>query len=133
MESDSKLFTKYFFPSYFKIIGLILVTISILALLFAALIRSYLDFFPAAGQILITVRLSLVCGLSLIIFSKEKSESEETDKSRFNALLFSVAASVFIFIILEVINIFYYQVLLSAVDFFIIEMCLYYIFFRLQL
>jgi hypothetical protein len=91
---------------------------------------SYLDFFPAAQQLLMFNRLSLVCGLSLIIFSKERTENEETQKLRFNAFVFSMGASILIVIVFEVINILNKQVPLYAVDFLIIEMCAYYIYFR---
>jgi hypothetical protein len=132
MDNVTNSFTKYFLPSYFKIIGLVLVVISIIVLIFAAIVRTYLDFFPAAHRVLMFNKVSLVCGLSFIIFSKGKRENEEIDKSRFNALVFSVAASVLIIVLLEVINIFNYQVQLFATDFLIIEMCLYYIFFSVQ-
>lgn len=130
MGNGSYSFTKFFLPSYFKIIGLVLIIISILVLVFTALLMSYLDFFPAAQQLLMFNRLSLVCGLSLIIFSKEKAENEETQKLRFNAFVFSMGASILIVIVFEVINILNKQVPLYAVDFLIIEMCAYYIYFR---
>jgi hypothetical protein len=132
MGTASNSFTKFFLPSYFKIIGLVLIIISILVLVFAALVKSYVDFFPAARQLLMCNRLSLVFGLSLIIFSKEKTENEETQELRFNAFVFSLGASVLILIVFEVINIFNNQVPLNAVDFLVIEMCAYYIFFKIQ-
>ena len=130
MGNTSDSFIKFFLPSYFKIIGLVLIIISILVLVFAALLKSYLDFFPVTQQLLMFNRISLVCGLSLIIFSKEKTENEETQKLRFNAFVFSIGASILIVIVFEVINIFNKQVPLYAVDFLIIEMCAYYIYFR---
>ena len=132
MNTSPDSFTKYFLPSYSKIIGLVLIIISIIVLIFAAIVKSYLDFFPAAHSILMFNRLSFICGLAFIIFSKEKSEDEQTYKSRFNAFVFSLWASILIIIIFEVINILNNQVQLSAVDFMIIEMCLYYVFFRLK-
>jgi Ca2+/Na+ antiporter len=77
-------------------------------------------------------KLSFVCGLSLIIFSKERSENDETNKLRFNAFVFSMAASVLILIVFEIMNILNKQVPLYALDFLIIEMCVYYIFFRFK-
>ena len=125
-------FTKYFLPSYFKIIGIVLIIISIIVLIFATVFKFYLDFFSAAHLILMFNRLSFICGLSFIIFSKEKSENEETEKNRFNALVFSIAISALILVILEIINILNKQVPINAVDFLIIEMCVYYIFFRFK-
>lgn len=130
MGNTSVSFIKFFLPSYFKIIGLVLIIISILVLVFTLLLKSYLDFFPASQQLLMFNRLSLVCGLSLIIFSKEKTENEETLILRFNAFVFSMGASILIVIVFEVINILNKQVPLYAVDFLIIEMCAYYIYFR---
>lgn len=130
MGNTSDSFIKFFLPSYFKIIGLVLIIISILVLVFTLLLKSYLDFFPASQQLLMFNRLSLVCGLSLIIFSKEKTENEETQILRFNAFVFSMGASILIVIVFEVINILNKQVPLYAVDFLIIEMCAYYIYFR---
>ena len=130
MNNRSDSFTRYFLPSYSKIIGIVLIVVSIIVLIFTALVKSYFDFFPAAHSILILNRLSFICGLAFIVFSKEKSENEETTKSRFNAFVFSLWASILIIIIFEVINILNNQVQLSAVDFMIIEMCIYYIFFR---
>ena len=130
MGKASDSFTKIFLPSYFKIIGLVLIIISILVLVFSALLKSYLDFFPAAQRLLMYNRLSLVCGLSLIIFSKEKAENEQTQILRFNAFVFSLGLSILILIVFEVINIQNNQVPLYAVDFLIIEMCAYYIYFR---
>lgn len=132
MNTSPDSFTKYFLPSYSKIIGLVLIIISIIVLIFAAIVKSYLDFFPAARSILMFNRLSFICGLAFIIFSKEKSEDEQTYKSRFNAFVFSLWASILIIIIFEVINILNKQVQLSAVDFMIIEMCIYYVFFRFK-
>jgi hypothetical protein len=132
MDNVSNSFIKIFLPSYFKIIGIVLIIISILVLVFAALVKSYVDFFPAAQQLLMLNRLSLVCGLSLIIFSKEKAENEETLKSRFNAFVFSLGVSTLILIVFEVLNILNHQVPLFAVDFLIIEMCVYYVFFRFK-
>ena len=130
MNTSPDSFTKYFLPSYSKIIGLVLIIISIIVLIFTALVKSYIYFFPASHQVLMFNRLSFVCGLSLIIFSREKAENEETYKARFNAFVFSLWASILIIIIFEVINILNNQVTLSAVDFLIIEMCIYYVFFR---
>ena len=132
MNSRSDSFTKYFLPPYSKIIGLVLIIISIFVLIFAAIVKSYLDFFPTAHSILMFNRLSFICGLAFIIFSKEKSEDEETFKSRFNAFVFSLGTTILIIIIFEVINILNKQIQLSAVDFVIIEMCIYYIFFRFK-
>jgi hypothetical protein len=132
MDNVSDSFTKFFLPSYFKIIGLILIIISILVLVFSALLKSYLDFFPAAQRLLMFNRLSLVFGLTLIIFSKEKTENAETQKLRFNAFVFSLGASILILIVFEVVNILNNQVPLYAVDFLIIEMCAYYIYFRFK-
>jgi len=132
MDTVSNSVTKFFLPGYFKIIGLVLIIISILVLVFAALVKYYLYFFPEAHQVLMFNRLSFVCGLSLVIFSKEKTENEETYKAKFNAFVFSLVASVFILIVLEIVNIVNAQVPLYAVDFLIIEMCVYYIFFRLK-
>ena len=132
MDNVSNSATKFFLASYFKIIGLVLIIISILVLVFTALVKSYLYFFPAAHQVIMFNRLSFVCGLSLVIFSKEKTENEDTDKSRLNALIFSLAVSILILLIIEIINILNEQVPLYAVDLIIIEMCIYYIFFRLK-
>lgn len=132
MNSSPDSFTRYFLPSYSKIIGIVLIVVSIIVLIFTALIKTYFDFFPAAHSILILNRLSFICGLAFIIFSKEKSENEETDKSRFNAFVFSLGATILMVIIFEVINVFNKQIQLSAVDFLIIEMCVYYIFFRVK-
>lgn len=132
MDNVSDSLTKFFLPFYFKIIGLILIIISFLVLVFSALLKSYLDFFPAAQRLLMFNRLSLVFGLTLIIFSKEKTENAETQKLRFNAFVFSLGASILIVIVFEVVNILNNQVSLYAVDFLIIEMCAYYIYFRFK-
>jgi len=132
MEDPSNSFTKYFLPSYFKIIGFVLLIISIIVLVFAALVKSYLDFFPAAHQVLMFNRLSFVCGLSLVIFSKEKTENAETQQSRLNALIISLAVTTLTVVVFEIINILNRQIPLYAVDFLIIEMCIYYIFFRVS-
>ncbi|MGA8263854.1 MAG: hypothetical protein WB779_05390 [Ignavibacteriaceae bacterium] len=132
MENTKGSITKYFLPSYFRIVGLVLIIVSIIVLVFATIVKAYYEFFPAAHQMLMFNKLSFVCGLSLIIFSKEKSENDEINKSRFNALAFSLAASVLILIVFEVINILNSQAPLYAVDFLIIEMCVYYIFFRMK-
>lgn len=125
-------YTKYFFPSYFKIIGLVLIIVSIIVLVFAAVVKAYLEFFPAAHQVLMFNRLSFVCGLSLVIFSKEKTENAETQQSRLNALIISLAVTTLTVVVFEIINILNRQIPLYAVDFLIIEMCIYYIFFRVS-
>jgi hypothetical protein len=132
MENTKGSITKYFLPSYFRIVGLVLIIVSIIVLVFATIVKAYYEFFPAAHQMFMFNKLSFVCGLSLIIFSKEKSENDEINKSRFNALVFSLAASVLILIVFEVINILNSQAPLYAVDFLIIEMCVYYIFYRMK-
>jgi len=124
---NSNLFTKYSLPSYFKIIGLVVILISMLVLIFAALIKSYIVVFPASNIILMYNRLSFLCGLSLVIFSREREENEETDKARLVALIFSMAASILLLIIIEIINVFSNNSPIDAVDFMIIEMCIYYI------
>lgn len=132
MDSETTNYVKYFLPSYFRIIGLVLVLVSIIILVFAALVKSYLDFLPAAHLILMYNRLSFIFGLSLMVFSREREEKEETQKARFNALIFSLLAGITLLIILEIINILNNNVPVNAVDFMIIQMCLYYIFFRLK-
>ena len=132
MESNSNTYSRYFLPSYFKIIGLVLVLISILVLVFAALVRTCLYIFPAAHQVLLFNRLSFVCGLSLVIFSKEKNENKETDEARFKAFIVSLAASIVLLIIFEIINTLNSNLPIYAVDFIIIQMCIYYIFFRIK-
>jgi hypothetical protein len=132
MEKDSNLLTKYFLPSYFKIIGLVLIVISITVLIFAALVKSYLQFFPASNVILMYNRISFLCGISLVVFSREKNENEETDRIRLQALTLSLAASVLLLLALEIINIFNNNAPVYAVDFMIIEMCIYYIIFRFK-
>ncbi|HKJ80526.1 MAG TPA: hypothetical protein VJ954_00780 [Ignavibacteriaceae bacterium] len=128
----SNLFTKYSFPSYFKIIGLVVILISMLVLIFAALIKSYIVVFPVSNIILMYNRLSFLCGLSLVIFSREREENEETDKARLVALIFSMAASILLLIIIEIINVFSNNSPIYAVDFMIIEMCIYYIKFKFK-
>ena len=132
MEKQTNSFTKYFLPSYFKIVGLVFVIVAIIILIFAALLNSYLVFSPASHTIIMFSRLVIVGGLSLIIFSKEKSEREETDKIRLNSLIFSLAASVIILLVFGIVNVLNSQVPLYAVDYLIIQMCVYYIFFRIQ-
>ena len=132
MENAPDSFVKFFLPAYFKIIGLVLIIVSIIVLVFAAVVKTYIDFFPAAHNILMFNRLSLIFGLASIVFSREKSENEETGKARFNSFVFSLGATFLIVVIFEVIHILKNQVQLSAVDFLIIEMCIYYIFFRLK-
>jgi len=126
---DSNLFTKYSLPSYFKIIGLVVILISLLVLVFAAFIKSYLVFFPASNIILMYNRISFLCGLSLVVFSREREEDDETDKARLVALIFSMAASVLLLVVIEIINVFNNNSPIYAFDFMIIEMCLYYIIF----
>ena len=126
---DSNLFTKYSLPSYFKIIGLVVILISLLVLVFAAFIKSYLVFFPASNIILMYNRISFLCGLSLVVFSREREENDETDKARLVALIFSMAASVLLLVVIEIINVFNNNSPIYAIDFMIIEMCLYYIIF----
>jgi len=128
----SNLFTKHSFPSYFKIIGLVVILISMLVLIFAALIKSYIVVFPVSNIILMYNRLSFLCGLSLVIFSREREENEETDKARLVALIFSMAASILLLIIIEIINVFSNNSPIYAVDFMIIEMCIYYIKFKFK-
>ncbi len=127
---DSNLFTKYSLPSYFKIIGLVVILISLLVLVFAAFIKSYLVFFPASNIILMYNRISFLCGLSLVVFSREREENDETDKARLVALIFSMAASVLLLVVIEIINVFNNNSPIYAIDFMIIEMCLYYIIFK---
>ncbi|MGA7838214.1 MAG: hypothetical protein WB996_09620 [Ignavibacteriaceae bacterium] len=127
---DSNLFTKYSLPSYFKIIGLVVILISLLVLVFAAFIKSYLVFFPASNIILMYNRISFLCGLSLVVFSREREEDDETDKARLVALIFSMAASVLLLVVIEIINVFNNNSPIYAIDFMIIEMCLYYIIFK---
>ena len=133
MEKYTHSFTKYFLPNYFRIIGLVLIIVAIIILFFAALLNSYLVFFPVSHTVTMFNRLVIVAGLSLIIFSKEKSELEETDKIRLNSLIFSIAAGVVILLVFEVVNILNSQVPLDAVDYLIVQMCIYYIFFKMSL
>ena len=132
MEKHTHSFTEYFLPHYFKIVGLVLIIVAIIILIFVALLNSYLVFFPTSHTIMMFNRLVIVGGLSLIIFSKEKFESEETNKTRLNSLIFSLAASAIILLVFEVVNVLNNQVPLYAVDYLIIQMCVYYIFFRIQ-
>ena len=132
MEKDSNLPTKYFLPSYFKIIGLVLILISITVLIFAALIKSYLQFFPASSVILMYNRIAFLCGISIVVFSKEKEENLEVQTARLNALILSLFISFLLLIILEIINVFNNNAPVYAVDFMIIEMCIYYIIFRFK-
>lgn len=132
MKSSSSLYVKFFFPSYFRIVGLVLIVISIMILVFAAFVKTYLDFIPAAHFVLMYNRLSFVLGLSLVIFSKEKVESEETQEIRLNAFIFSLAAAVFLLLFFELVNMLNNNEPVQAVDFIIIEMCVYYLFFKLK-
>lgn len=132
MDSDTENFTKYFLPSYFKIIGIVLIIISILILLLASLIKYYFAVFPAAHFVLMFNRLSFVAGLSFVIFSKEKEENEEVNRIRLNALIFTIAVSTFTLLVLEFINLLNNNAPVDAIDFMIIEMCVYYIIFRLK-
>lgn len=132
MEKNADPVSRYFLPPYFKIIGLVLILISLMILIFAALIKSYLQFLPAANVILIYNRISFLCGISLVVFSGEKEETERIRQLRYEALILSLVISVLLLVVLEIINVFNNNSPIYAVDFMIIEMCVYYIIFRLK-
>ena len=132
MESEKNNYTGYFLPPFFRITGFVIVLISIIILILASLIKTYLAVLPSSHLVLILDRVSIVTGLSLLIFSREKDENENTQKNRHSALLLSLLVSVVLIIILEIINVLQNDVPVYAIDFIIIEMCIYYIIFKLK-
>jgi len=73
-----------------------------------------------------------VGGLALLVFSKETEENETTIRSRYGALFISLAFSIVLLMVLELVNINNNNVRLDAIDFLIVEMCVYYIIFKLK-
>lgn len=71
-------------------------------------------------------------GLALLVFSKETEENETTIRSRYGALFISLAFSIVLLMVLELVNINNNNVRLDAIDFLIVEMCVYYIIFKLK-
>ena len=132
MENGTINYSKYLLSSFFRIIGFVFVIMSLLVLFFSAIIKSYLYFLPDAHIVLMYNRISFVIGLAFIIFSREKEEDGNAQRIRYRALLFSLMVSVMLLIIVEMINILNNNVPINAVDFMIIEMCVYYIIFRLK-
>lgn len=124
---------KYLLSPYFRIVGFVFIIVSIIVLILSAMIKSYFYILPDAQLILMYNRLSFLAGLSFIIFSGEKVESDETRKARYNALILSLAVSAVLLFVIEVVNVFNNNAPVNAVDFMIIEMCNYYIFFRLRI
>lgn len=76
--------------------------------------------------------MSFVGGLALLVFSKETEENETTIRSRYGALFISLAFSIVLLMVLELVNINNNNVRLDAIDFLIVEMCVYYIIFKLK-
>jgi len=132
METGSGNYSKYLLPSYFRIIGLVVIIISIFILVFATIIKSYLILLPGSHLILNYNRMSFVGGLALLVFSKETEENETTIRSRYGALFISLAFSIVLLMVLELVNINNNNVRLDAIDFLIVEMCVYYIIFKLK-
>lgn len=132
METDPGNYSKYLLPYYFRVIGLVVIIISIMILVFAAIIKFYLVILPGSHLVLIYNRISFVGGLGLLVFSREKKENESTLKTRYSALFISLAVSIILLVVLEIFNINNNNAQLDAIDFLIIEMCVYYILFRLK-
>lgn len=123
---------KYYLPSFFKIAGIIIVVIALAILVFLLSVRYYFEMIPQATQIIMFDKFLFVSGLLLINFSNEKTENESTASARLQAFILSIVISIIIMMIFEFISFYNQQVPLQAIDFVIIQMCLYYIFFRLK-